>query len=153
MQRKLAYAAAVYTALGLISGLLYRELTRGEEPVATQLSVTHTHFLALGTLVFLAALAMERLYGLSQRREMTYFWWLYNTGLVTATAMMTTKGILQLDGGGDSPAIAGISGLGHILLTAGFLFFFVALIKRVNATTANPQADDALGRQDLVEAR
>lgn len=142
MQRRLAYAAATYTGLGLASGLLYRELTRGKDPVITQLSVTHTHFLALGTLVFLAALTMEKLYGLSQRREMTYFWWVYNVGLVTATSMMITKGIMQLDGGGDSPAIAGISGLGHIMLTVGFACFFVALVKRVNATTADAKDAD-----------
>ena len=138
MQLKLAYAAATYTGLGLAGGLLYREMTRGEAWQFTQLNVVHTHFLALGTLVMLIVLGLERLFGLSRRREMTYFWWIYNVGLLLSTAMMTIKGIMQLDGGGDSPALAGIAGLGHILLTVGFVCLFIALIKRVKETTREP---------------
>lgn len=134
MQKKLAYAAATYTGLGLIGGLAYRELTRGEAWRFTQLNVVHTHLLTLGTLVMLVVLGLDKLYALSERREMTYFWWTYNAGLVISTSMMTVKGVLQLDGGGDSPALAGIAGMGHILLTAGLVFLFIALIKQVRSS-------------------
>lgn len=133
MLTKLAYAAATYTGLGLLGGLAYRELTRDRAWQFTQLNVVHTHLLALGTLVMLIVLLLEKAFALSQRREMTYFWWSYNVGLVLSTAMMTVKGIMQLDGPVDNKAMAGISGLGHILLTIGFLFLFIALIKQVKA--------------------
>ncbi|WP_153504540.1 DUF2871 domain-containing protein [Cumulibacter manganitolerans] len=136
MLTRLAYAAATYTGLGLIGGLLYRELTRGRDWQFTQLNVVHTHLLALGTLVMLIALALEKLFALSRRRETTYFWWFYNAGLVLASAMMTLKGILQLDGPVDSKALAGVSGLGHIMLTVGLVFLFIALIKQVKAADA-----------------
>ena len=135
MLKKLAYAAATYTALGLIGGLLYRTITHGEPWKFTQLNVLHTHLLALGTLVMLVALALEKLFGLSQRREMSYFFWVYNAGLLITTASMAVKGIMQQHEEVDSPAIAGISGMGHILITVGFVFFFVALLRRISATS------------------
>lgn len=134
MLTKLAYAAGAYTVLGLAGGLLYREVTRGEPWQFTQLNVVHTHLLALGTLMMLIVLVLTKTFALSQRREMTYFWWLYNVGLVLSTTMMTVKGIMQQTQEVDSAALAGISGLGHILLTAGLAFFFVALIKQVRST-------------------
>ena len=140
MLNKLAYAAATYTGLGLLGGLAYRELTRGNAWQFTQLNVVHTHLLALGTLVMLIVLVLEKLFGLSQRREMTYFWWVYNAGLVLATSMMTIKGVMQLDGPVDSKALAGISGMGHIMLTIGFVFLFIALIKQVKAASATESA-------------
>lgn len=145
MLTKLAYAAGAYTALGLAGGLLYREVTRGEAWQFTQLNVVHTHLIALGTLMMLIVLVLEKSFALSQRREMTYFWWLYNVGLVVSTTMMTIKGIMQQTAEVDSPAMAGISGLGHIMLTIGLVFLFVALIKQVKA------AEKSAGSAEIVE--
>lgn len=45
---RLYYSAALYTVLGLAAGLYYRELTKAQDFVGdTQLSVVHTHLLAL----------------------------------------------------------------------------------------------------------
>ena len=58
---RLYYSAVLYTLLGLAAGLYYRELTKAQDFVGdSQLSVVHTHLLALGMLFFLVVLALER---------------------------------------------------------------------------------------------
>ena len=52
--KKLMYSSAFYTILGLLSGIFYREMTKAEEFSGySQLNVTHTHLLVLGTIMFL----------------------------------------------------------------------------------------------------
>lgn len=44
--KKLYYSAVIYTVLGLLAGLFYRELTKAQDFTGdTQLSVLHTHLL------------------------------------------------------------------------------------------------------------
>lgn len=127
------WAAAVYMALGLVSGLFYREYTKlNDVPLGefTQLNVLHTHLLALGMTVFLIVLCLDALFGLSGRRSFTLFFWAYNAGLVLTIVMLTVRGVLTVDGGTEADttaAIPGIAGLGHILLGVGLIALFVAL--------------------------
>jgi hypothetical protein len=44
----------------------------------------------------------------------------------------------------DSPAIAGVSGLGHMILTAAFVLIFVGLAPAVRARTALDTEDLAV---------
>jgi hypothetical protein len=128
--RKLFIAATTYMAAGLASGLFYREFTKLSgfpEGGVTQLGLVHTHLLALGTLVMLVVLALEKAMGLSADRRFGWFFWMYNAGVVLTAAMMTWHGILTVLGVASSPAIAGMAGLGHILVTAGFVLLFLTL--------------------------
>lgn len=129
--------AAVWTAFGLASGLFYREFTKlNGVPGGTQLAVVHTHALTLGTIVLLVALALIlALPALGERGAFRVFVWVWNIGLAIATLGMLTKGILQVSGNAfaTSPMIAGISGLGHMTLTAAFIIFFVALGRTLRA--------------------
>ncbi len=140
----LFWAAAAYTALGLASGLYYRELTKANEFTGfTQTSVMHTHLLVLGMLVFLVMMALERIFTLSRSRGFTVFFWLYNAGLVITVAMMGVHGTRTVLGLESGPALAGVSGLGHMLLTAALVALFVALQRTViapkgHARTAGP---------------
>lgn len=127
---KALYAsAASYTALGLVSGLHYRELTRNHDfEGRTQLAIVHTHLLVLGTVVFLLLLVLQAAFALDEDRLFRPFLWLYHAGLIVTAGMQTLKGTLQVTGGNaDSGMIAGISGTGHILLTLAFMLFFVVL--------------------------
>ncbi|MEC5192367.1 MULTISPECIES: DUF2871 domain-containing protein [unclassified Arthrobacter] len=144
--KKLYYAALTYMIAGLVSGLLYREFTKANDFTGdSQLSVVHTHLLALGMLFFLTVLALDKTYDLSAVRMSNAFFWTYNAGLVLTTAMMVLSGVLTVQGATPSAAIAGISGLGHIGLTAGLVLLFITLGKRVSGkatseaelTTAN----------------
>ncbi len=120
--------AATWTAIGLAGGLFYREITRSAEFVApTQLSVIHTHSLALGTLVMLVLLALERLFAVSRERFFTAGVWVYTAGLALTVTMLAVNGYRTVMGHETPAALAGISGLGHITLTVGFLLLFLAL--------------------------
>ena len=131
---RLYYSAALYTVLGLVAGLYYRELTKAQDFVGdTQLSVVHTHLLALGMLFFLVILALEKAFTLSDSRWFTPFFWIYNAGLVLTVTMLTVHGSMTVLGVSAGAAIAGIAGLGHILLTIGLVLLFLALRDRVKA--------------------
>lgn len=143
---KLYRAALLYTILGLAAGLYYRTLTHSQDFTGqTQLSVAHTHLLALGMLFFLVVLALEKLFTLSKTKLFTLFFWFYNSGLVLTVVMMLVNGTLTVLGKAVSPANAGISGLGHILITVGLVHLFLALRTRLIATSphAGTKASDA----------
>ncbi|WME22928.1 DUF2871 domain-containing protein [Brachybacterium sp. GU-2] len=129
---RLMNTAFAYMILGLVSGLFYRECTKATDTLGmdTQLATLHTHFLALGMIVFLVVLALDALFGLSGRRSFSVFYWTYNIGLVMTVVMQAVRGVLTLDGQDPSTttaAIPGIAGLGHIVLTVGLVALFVAL--------------------------
>lgn len=138
-QTLLFRAAAAWTAIGLAGGLGYRELTRQHEFTgATQLAVVHTHALVLGTVVLLGVLALEAIFTLSADRRFRWFFWTWNLGLLITSTMLAVKGSMQVLGtaGADSPALAGISGTGHILLTVAFVLLFLALGSRIRMPRA-----------------
>lgn len=130
--KRLMNTAFAYMVLGLVSGLGYREYTKATDTlgVDSQLSTLHTHFLALGMIVFLVVLALDALFHLSGRRSFTVFYWTYNIGLLMTVVMQAVRGVLTLDGqdpASTTAAIPGIAGLGHIVLTVGLVALFVAL--------------------------
>lgn len=133
--RKLFFASSVYLVLGLASGLYYREFTKSHGFTAadgfTQLSVVHTHLLTLGVVVLLIVLALEKIFQLSQSKAFSWFFWIYNLGLVVTTTTMVVSGTLHVLGQETGTALAGISGSGHILLTAGLVLLFITLGMRL----------------------
>lgn len=134
--KRLYYSALTYMALGLASGLYYRELTKAHDFEGfTQLAVAHTHLLALGMIFFLIVMGLEKLFAISQARSYRWFFWTYNSGLILTVAMLITHGTLTVLGTESNVAIAGIAGLGHMLLTAGLILLFAAL-KRSYTTEA-----------------
>lgn len=134
---RLFNAAAFYAVLGLLGGLFYREMTKMQDFPAdqfTQLSVVHTHSFALGMLFFLIVLALEKPLALSSAKFFGAFFWTYNVGVVLTIAMLLTHGTMTVLGTAEvSPAISGIAGLGHIIITVGLVFFFINVKKAINA--------------------
>ncbi|MFF3669396.1 DUF2871 domain-containing protein [Microtetraspora malaysiensis] len=130
--KKLYYAALVYMVLGLAGGLYYRDLTKMKNFTGeTQLSVVHTHFLVLGMVFFLIMILFERVFALSESRAFTWFFWVYNAGLALTATIMTVHGTMTVLGKETGAAIAGIAGMGHILLTVALVLFFVCLRGRL----------------------
>ncbi|GAA1347223.1 DUF2871 domain-containing protein [Falsarthrobacter nasiphocae] len=133
--RKLFTSAALYATLGLLAGLFYREFTKSRGFTGeTMLSVVHTHALALGMIVFLVALALDKVFDLSSAQSpaktlFSLFFWFYNAGLLVTLTMLTTHGVMQVLGVHASAAVSGIAGLGHIALTIGIVHLFLALNK------------------------
>jgi hypothetical protein len=142
--RRLFHAAFAYMLVGVASGLFYREFTKINgfpEGEATQLGLVHTHLLVLGFVVLLIVLLLEKVFTLSESRLFGWFFWLYNAGLVLTSAMLVWHGCLTVLGQESSKMIAGIAGIGHMLLTAGMVLLFLALRKRIFvAKTAAPEA-------------
>lgn len=140
MLQLLYRAAAAWTAVGLAGGLFYREFTKlNDVPGGTQLAVVHTHALVLGTvtsLVLLALVGVWRDLGVSQPFRAGV--WLWQAGVGLTTAGMFVKGVLQVLGNdwANRPMLAGISGLGHMILTAAFVLLFVGLGRVVRAAGA-----------------
>ena len=132
MLKKTYQAAVTYAVLGLGSGLFYREYTKIHDfHGTTQLSIMHTHLLALGMLVMLIVLALEKIFELSKSKWFKLFFWHYNGGLLLTVTMMLVIGIRDVAGQESMPMIDGIAGLGHILITIALVFFFIALGKRL----------------------
>lgn len=133
--KKLYYAAITYMVLGLAAGLFFREYTKAHDFTSfTQLAVMHTHLLALGMLVMLIALGFEKIFGLSKTKWFNLFYWHYNGGLLLTVAMMLIIGLREVAGQASTPMLDGIAGLGHIILTIAFIFFFIALGKRLSVS-------------------
>lgn len=135
--RKLYTAAAVYLGLGLISGVFYREFTRALVATEqTQLNTLHTHLLVLGTFFFLIALALDRVFGISAIKGFDGWFILHNVGLVWTIGFMVANGVVHVVSGSGAwgAMYSGLAGLGHIILTVSFVWFFMLLnrgIKRV----------------------
>lgn len=154
---RLFNAAALYTVLGLAGGLFYRELTHSRDFVGdSQLGLVHTHFLVLGTVFLLIVLGLEKLFTLSRSKLFGWFEITFHAGLLITGIMMAVRGSMTVVGTPlTSPAFAGISGLGHIFLTAAFVLFFLALRKAIRAdqsgraalaTEATPVADEQVAK-------
>jgi len=133
--KKILNAAFIYMIAGVASGLFYREFTKLNgfpEGKVTQLGLVHTHLLTLGFIVLLIALVIEKVFRISRSPKLfAWFFWLYNAGVILTSGMLIWHGSLTVLGQESSTMIAGIAGLGHMLLTAGMVVFFVALRRAV----------------------
>lgn len=133
--KKLFNAALIYMILGVSAGLFYREFTKMNdfpEGQFTQLAVAHTHLLTLGFIVLLIVLALEKVFNISRSKKLFgWFFWLYNLGLLITAAMLIWHGMLTVLGEESTAMIAGIAGIGHILITAGMIVFFIALRRAI----------------------
>ncbi|WP_043661873.1 DUF2871 domain-containing protein [Nocardia thailandica] len=137
--KQLYWATAGYTAMGLPSGVLYRELTKAHQFTGkTELAVVHTHLLALGMLFFLIVLVLEHQLALSKTRAYHWFFALYNAGLLWVVSCMTIIGTRTVLGHSESKPLSHLAGGGHILLTIGFVLFFLTLHQAINARRDEP---------------
>ncbi|QNA93947.1 MULTISPECIES: DUF2871 domain-containing protein [unclassified Microbacterium] len=145
--RRLFYAAFASMLVGVASGLFYREFTKINgfpEGESTQLGLVHTHLLVLGFVVLLIVLLLEKVFALSESRLFGWFFWTYIAGLVLTSATLFWHGCLTVLGQESSKMIAGIAGMGHILLSAGMVLLFLALRTRLSAAKPAVPADSVL---------
>ncbi|GAB3816883.1 DUF2871 domain-containing protein [Tessaracoccus terricola] len=142
MLRRTFWASAAYSGLGLAGGLFYRELTRTHPGAdSSQLGLVHTHFLMLGMFTGLVVIALEKLFRLSESRFSKAFEITCHLGvLITATMMLVRGTLTTLGAEFNSKMLAGISGTGHMLLTAAFILLFVVLGRAVLARESTEPA-------------
>ncbi|AQP54254.1 hypothetical protein CBF34_03640 [Vagococcus penaei] len=126
--QKLVRVSFTYMIIGLLSGIYYREFTKIHDFTdKTQLSVLHTHILILGMFFFLIVLLLEKNFKLTEQKQYKLFYAIYNSGLGLTILMMLINGTTTVLGKATHPAMAGISGLGHIIMTIGLIYFFIVL--------------------------
>ena len=138
MIRKYAGLAFAYAIAAMALGVFYREYTKiigfhGQ----TTLSVMHTHYFMLGMFFFLALTLLEKNFRLSDQKVMRPFMLLYNLGLNVTGLGLFARGLIEVGGAsvsrGLDASVSGVSGLGHILLSAGILLMLIALRRQVRA--------------------
>lgn len=129
--KKVLKISFIYLLAGLAAGVFFREFTKfnGFDGI-TALGTVHTHLLVLGMIVFLLVALFEHLFTLSASKKWKPFLAVYNVGLVIAAAMMLTKGVLQVQGQTSTAMLAGIAGIGHILIAVGLIILFLILFER-----------------------
>lgn len=124
----------VWSVVGLAGGLAYRTISHHFERPGGQLAVVHTHALTLGALAGLIFLALApRLVGRIGRA----FLITWNAGLAITIGTLLVNGYLQTAGStlADSAPLAGVSGLGHMTLTAAFVLLLIAVRPQPSATS------------------
>ncbi|KMT60197.1 hypothetical protein X560_1123 [Listeria fleischmannii 1991] len=130
--KKLLTTALTYCILGLVSGVYYREITKYNDFTGdTQLSVLHTHLLMLGMFMFIIVLLLEKNFHIMQSKKFNIFYYVYNAGLLLTVGLMTFHGTMTVIGKETGAAVAGIAGLGHILLAIGLIALFMAMYERL----------------------
>lgn len=138
--KSMVTAAMVYAILGLSAGVYYREFTKLMDfDGRTRLSLAHGHYIALGMFVFLFFALLERSFGwtISSRadgKSSASKWLLaYHIGLNIAAFGFLWRGTLEVMGtelsSGMNASIAGVSGIGHMLLAVSL----VTILAKVRA--------------------
>ncbi len=132
--KKLFHTALFYAVLALAGGVFYREFTKFYGVSGGRLAFVHLHLFVLGMLMFLLlALFQDRL-KIMEAHSFRPAYWLYNAGLLVMTGGLLWRGIAEtvsmpLSRGMDA-AIAGLSGIGHILLAVGLVMLLLILRRR-----------------------
>ncbi len=120
--------AFAYAVAAIAGGVFFREFTKFNGFTGTtQLSFLHVHLFVLGMCVFLLAAVFEKLIGISKGKKFRAFFVTYNIGVVFTVCVMVWHGILQVFGMAGGAMVAGIAGIGHIILTAGLVLLFLLL--------------------------
>ncbi|GAB78691.1 Protein of unknown function [Austwickia chelonae] len=148
MIRQLYVAAAVWAGVGLSAGLYYRSLTQATgftRGMETQLAPTHTHALVLGCLWMLVVMALVRVFDLEELPQLPRFFWTWQIGLTITLGAMFVKGTLQVlqSPAAGHKALAGVAGIGHVIMTIAVVLLFVVLNKGLRAlSTKDTQTAD-----------
>lgn len=145
MLTRLYYSAGTWAGIGLVSGLYWREFTKlNDFTGVTQLATAHTHALAIGMLVFLAMLALAKLFPLADK-ALGRIVVLYNVGVGLTWGVMVLKGTLQVLGieFASSPMLSGFAGLGHMVIAGALLYYFLVLGPAVKSAERAPATVEA----------
>lgn len=138
--KKLYYSAYTYLIAGLLSGIIFREVTKiAGVSGPTALGKVHTHLLAMGFLMFLLLILFEINLQITKADYFSFFFITYHIGLgITVISMFTRgiitileqKGTIDLSSGLDA-SLSGISGLGHVVLAIALVILMNMMKQRM----------------------
>lgn len=138
--KKYANSALIYAILAMVGGVFFREFTKlnGFEG-ATTLAFVHTHYFALGMIVFLLLVLLESALHITDAKVSRAVA-AYHIGLNATAAMLVVRGIPQVLGielaHGMDAAISGIVGLGHIVLGVSIVLILLGVKRAVSRVEA-----------------
>lgn len=129
--------AFLYLILALVGGVFYREFTKFNNYVGdTTLSIVHVHYFVLDFIMNILLFILTKDKFEDKKLKITYI--LYNIGLNLTILMFIVKGIISVV---DSSLIqslegmlAGLAGIGHIILGVSILLLLVFLRKIIFRT-------------------
>ena len=138
--KKLINTAIFYGIFALVSGVFYREITKITDFYGgTNLSLLHTHLFVMGMFFFLILTVIEKNFQISKHKRFSLFCWLYNGGLMLSIFMLLIRGFIQMNetllNKGMDAAMAGISGIGHIILNIGLMGLLFIVRKQIISQT------------------
>ena len=129
--KKLYNAAFIYLIIGLLSGVFAREYTKAQGiKGSTMLQLVHTHVLVLGFIFFLVAVALVKVFQIQETKSFHAWFVVYNTGLIMTIVTMVCRGLLQVNGT-DFNGLSHMAGLGHVIISIGFVWFMILLKKSI----------------------
>lgn len=134
MLKKVYLRAKTYLIIGLLAGIYYRELTKYLDfSGKTQLAGLHTHTLVLGMFMMLILMLFIKSFKIDKDQKFMKFLRIYDVGLLITISMMAIRGTVQVMditiSSAVNASISGFSGIGHIIIGVGFLYFF-GILKR-----------------------
>ena len=134
--KKYANGALIYAILAMAGGVFFREFTKfnGFEG-ATTLAFVHTHYFALGMIVFLLLVLLENALHITDSKVSRAVA-AYHIGLNATAAMLVVRGIPQVLAHGMDAAISGIAGLGHIVLGVSIVLILLGVKRAVSRAEA-----------------
>lgn len=142
MTKKYVNLSFIYAIIGLVAGAFYREFTKYIGYTArTRMALAHPYFLVLGAFMFLIIALFSMNLKLENEKTFKTFFLSYNIGVVITAAMLFLRGLTEVMDWGDKKAldasISGIAGVGHIVLTVGFVFMFITLKRAIDNRARN----------------
>lgn len=134
MKRHIKFAL-IYAILAMVFGVFYREFTKAYDFIGdTALSKIHTHLFLLGMVMFLLVALFDDKLHLQNHKLYLPFIIIYNIGVGILSIMLTVRGVFDvLNKPAPNGVIAGISGIGHILIAVGLILFFCMLLLLLRA--------------------
>ena len=135
--KKYMNTALLYAGLAMAGGGFYRKFTKFNGFTAkTTLGVIHTHYFLLGMVFFLLLLLLEKNFsftGTKTKRVLI----VYHIGLNLTAVMFLIRGIIQVleisPSNAMNSAVAGIAGVGHIMLGISLLLLLLQIKRKVSA--------------------
>lgn len=138
--RILYYLSLFSMIVGLVMGYFYREVTKNFT-WDTVLGAVHGHVFTLGMMWYLLLLLLDDRFHLSKQKYWKSFLWIYTIGLIITIKMMVIRGLIEVTmmtlTKAQDHMIAGFAGIGHVLLTIGFILFFINLSKALSSKEGN----------------
>ena len=127
----------LYAILAMVGGVFYREFTKFNGFTGkTALGVVHTHYFLLGMIFFLLLILLEKNFAFTNVKTGRILA-VYHIGLNLTAVMFVVRGIIQVLGtalsSGMNAAIAGIAGIGHILLGVSLILLLIQIKRSISA--------------------